>query len=66
MANKLTNKPVTPGEEMLELLKEWTGPDVTEVKSAELKGKTNFLGVHSLLIVLEIYLCSHNCLFRIF
>lgn len=45
MANKLTNKPVTPGEEMLELLKEWTGPDVTEVKSAELKGKTNFLGV---------------------
>ena len=45
MVNKLTNKPVTPGEEMLELLKEWTGPDVTEVKSAELKGKTNFLGV---------------------
>lgn len=45
MVDKLTNKPVTPSDEMLELLKDWVAPDVTETKKAEIVGKTNFLGV---------------------
>lgn len=45
MPNKLTNNPVTPSDEMLELLKDWVAPDVTEVKKKELQGKTNFMGV---------------------
>ena len=43
--NKLTNKPVTPSDEMLQLLKDWVAPDVTEHKKAQIVGKTNFLGV---------------------
>ena len=45
MSDKLTNKPVTPSDEMLQLLKDWVAPDVTESKKAEIVGKTNFLGV---------------------
>ena len=45
MVDKLTNKPVTPSDEMLELLKDWVAPDVTESKKAQIVGKTNFLGV---------------------
>jgi flagellar assembly protein FliH len=45
MPNKLTNIPVTPSDEMLDLLKDWVAPDVTEVKRRELDGKTNFMGV---------------------
>jgi len=45
VVDKLTNKPVTPSDEMLELLKDWVAPDVTETKKAEIVGKTNFLGV---------------------
>jgi flagellar assembly protein FliH len=45
VSDKLTNKPVTPSREMLELLKSWAAPDVTEVKKAEIVGKTNFMGV---------------------
>jgi flagellar assembly protein FliH len=41
----LTNKPVTPTREMLELLKDWQAPDVTASKKASVVGKTNFLGV---------------------
>ena len=45
MTAKLTNKPVTPTREMLELLKDWQAPDVTASKQASVVGKTNFLGV---------------------
>lgn len=45
MTAKLTNKPVTPTKEMLELLKEWQAPDVSEVKKATVVGRTNFMGV---------------------
>lgn len=45
MSNKLTSNPVTPNDEMLDLLKDWVAPDVTEIKRKELEGKTNFLGV---------------------
>lgn len=45
MSDKLTKNPVTPSAEMLELLKSWAAPDVTEVKKAEVRDKTNFLGV---------------------
>lgn len=45
MSDKLSNNPVTPSEEMLELLKDWVAPDVTAIKREELKGKTNFMGV---------------------
>ena len=45
MADKLTKQPVTPSKEMLELLKDWVAPDVTEVKKAAVVGKTNFMGM---------------------
>lgn len=45
MADKLTNQPVTPSKEMLELLKDWVAPDVSEVKKATVVGKTNFMGM---------------------
>lgn len=45
MPNKLTKAPVTPNDELLELLKDWVAPDVTADKKQELEGKTNFLGV---------------------
>lgn len=45
MTDKLTNKPITPSREMLELLKEWAAPDVTEIEKKRQAGKTNFMGV---------------------
>lgn len=45
MADKLTKQPVTPSKEMLELLKDWVAPDVTDVKKAAVVGKTNFMGM---------------------
>jgi flagellar assembly protein FliH len=42
--DKLGNKPVTPDRELLELLKEWVAPDVSESKKNEYTGKTSFLG----------------------
>lgn len=45
MVDKLSNKPVTPDREMLELLKDWVAPDVTDDKKQEFVGRTNFLGV---------------------
>ncbi|MDO6718436.1 flagellar assembly protein FliH [Psychrosphaera sp. 1_MG-2023] len=45
MSDKLSNNPVTPSDDMLELLKDWVAPDVTAIKREELKGKTNFMGV---------------------
>ena len=44
-ANKLTNKPVTPNPEMLDILEDWIAPDVTKIKQKEVSGKTNFLGI---------------------
>lgn len=43
--DKFGKKPITPDGELLELLKEWVAPDVTESKQAEYAGKTNFLGM---------------------
>lgn len=45
MSDKLTKDPVTPSKEMLELLKDWVAPDVSEVKKASVVGKTNFMGM---------------------
>ena len=45
MSDKLTKGPVTPSKEMLELLKDWVAPDVSEVKKATVVGKTNFMGM---------------------
>lgn len=45
MTEKLTNKPITPTREMLEILEEWAAPDVSASKKATVVGKTNFLGV---------------------
>jgi len=43
--DKFGKKPITPDSELLELLKEWVAPDVTQSKKAEYVGKTNFLGM---------------------
>lgn len=45
MTDKLTNAPVTPSREMLELLEEWAAPDVSDIKKASVVGKTNFMGM---------------------
>jgi len=45
VSNNLSNKPVTPTREMLEILEEWAAPDVSASKKAAVVGKTNFLGV---------------------
>lgn len=42
--DKLGNKPITPDRELLELLKEWVVPDVSQSKKSEYTGKTSFLG----------------------
>ena len=45
MNDKLGKKPVTPDKELLELLKEWVAPDVTESQRSRYIGKTNFMGI---------------------
>lgn len=45
MNDKLGKKPVTPDSELLELLKEWVAPDVTESQRSRYTGKTNFMGI---------------------